>query len=84
MNNARLNDCLSDLEQISVLQCKDVILGVIAPKQQADVIHFVILQAKWYIVRKNINMENVVFKEFNSTQILLQTTNRGVHIQSER
>ena len=41
-----------------------MILGVLEPKQQADVIDFVILQAKWYIVRKKMKSENVGFKEF--------------------
>ena len=61
-----LNDSLADLEEMLTLQCKDVILGVLEPKRQAEVMNFIILQAKWYIFRKKLNGENIVFKEFQN------------------
>ena len=62
--NNWLNDSIEDLDQMIHLQCKDVILGVLEPKIKADVINFVILQAKWYIFRKRNNNEKIIFKEF--------------------
>ena len=62
-----LNDSIADLDQMIHLQCKDVILGVLEPKNKADVINFAILQAKWYIFRKKYNNEKIIFKEFQHT-----------------
>ena len=50
--------------QQSAVSCKEVLFGLTAKKPHTTAINFTILQAKWYIFRKKINHDVLIWPEF--------------------
>ena len=78
LNNAiKADPCIN-------LDCCDIMLGKLSPKENTIVINFVLLQAKWFIYCKKLNNNNIVFKEFRQKLMYrLQIEEQRYHIKDD-